>query len=67
MPIYEFVCDTCGAPFEDLVRSYTAISEVRCPECGSLSLRRKMSTFASRVSGTDGQTPTAQACAAGGT
>jgi|GEM_PF-6179933 len=34
MPIYEFVCESCGAPFEELTRSYTAIAEVRCPHCG---------------------------------
>jgi putative FmdB family regulatory protein len=67
MPIYEFVCDNCGRPFEDLVRSYSAIAEVRCPECGSASLRRKMSIFASRVSGNSGQTAAAQACTGGGT
>lgn len=66
MPIYEFVCEICGRPFEDLVRSYSAIAEVRCPDCGSTSLRRKMSTFASRVSG-GGNPHAGQACTGGGT
>ncbi len=67
MPIYEFVCGACGHPFEELVRSYSAIAEVHCPECGSMSLRRKMSTFASRVSGTGAQTGAGHACAGDGT
>jgi putative FmdB family regulatory protein len=69
MPIYEFVCETCGRPFEDLVRSYSAISETRCPNCGSASLRRKVSVFASRVSGSENaSTDGARAsCTIGGT
>lgn len=67
MPIYEFVCDTCGRPFEELVRSYPAIAEVRCPECGGASLRRTMSTFASRISRGGGRTAAASDCAGGGT
>jgi putative FmdB family regulatory protein len=71
MPIYEFVCETCGRPFEDLVRSYAAIADVRCPACGSASLRRKVSTFASRVSGAGGSTTsrtrTEASCPSGGT
>lgn len=51
MPIYEFVCESCGEPFEELVRSYAAQAEVRCPRCGSATLRRKVSTFAARTSG----------------
>jgi putative FmdB family regulatory protein len=69
MPIYEFVCERCGRPFEDLVRTYAAIAEVRCPSCGSATLRRKMSTFAPRISG--GRAASASggdaACSAGGT
>lgn len=69
MPIYEFVCESCGRPFEDLVRSYNAIAEVRCPACGSAALRRKVSTFASHVSGDGGSStsPSSGACTGGGT
>jgi putative FmdB family regulatory protein len=68
VPIYEFVCETCGALFEDLVRSYAAISEVRCPTCGSAALRRKVSTFASRVAGAGSTSSSAGAsCNVGGT
>lgn len=66
MPIYEFVCESCGVPFEELVRSYDAIPEVRCPLCGSERLRRKVSTFASRVSGSSSSSAGAT-CSVGGT
>jgi putative FmdB family regulatory protein len=69
MPIYEFVCEDCGRPFEDLIRSFAAIAEVRCPACGSAALRRKVSTFASRVSGDGGSSTSSSsaACTGGGT
>ena len=51
MPIFEFVCSDCGQPFEELLRSSSAIAEVTCPNCGSPDIRKKLSTFAARVSG----------------
>jgi putative FmdB family regulatory protein len=51
MPIYEFICQECGRPFEELVRSASATIEVICPGCGSQQVKKKVSTFASRVAG----------------
>lgn len=51
MPIYEFQCDNCGQPFEELVFSSSAIDQVSCPECGSKEIHKLISTFASKVSG----------------
>ncbi len=51
MPIFEFVCDECGAPFEELVRSATTLEEVLCPACGSDQVKKQISTFAARVTG----------------
>ena len=53
MPLYEFQCTECEHPFEELVRSSApaAIAEVKCPRCGSERIRRKISVFASKVSG----------------
>ncbi len=44
MPIYEFVCDACGARFEDLVAMGT--EAVDCPECGGGRARRVLSAQA---------------------
>ncbi len=43
MPIYEFACSDCQEVFEELVR---ADSRVACPACGSVALRRLLSSFA---------------------
>lgn len=51
MPIFEFECTECKKLFEELVRSASATEEVICPKCGSRQVRKKISTFASKVSG----------------
>ena len=53
MPIYEFECADCGKPFEALVFTSSKISEVTCPTCKSRNINKKISTFASRLSGGD--------------
>jgi len=53
MPIFEFVCTDCNQPFEDLVFG-SSIEGVLCPSCGSEQVKKKMSTFASKISGGDG-------------
>jgi putative FmdB family regulatory protein len=63
MPLYEFQCSECDRPFEELVRAATAISEVKCPECGSDHVRRKVSVFASKVSGGGSSFASAASCA----
>jgi putative FmdB family regulatory protein len=52
MPIFEFVCTECDQPFEDLVFGSNT-DGVLCPACGSEQVRKKMSTFASKI-GSDG-------------
>lgn len=51
MPLFEFVCSTCNQPFEELLLSSSAIDKVACPVCGSPEIKKKISTFASKVSG----------------
>lgn len=51
MPIFEFVCELCEKPFEELVRISGPIDGVVCPKCGSPQVKRKISTFASKISG----------------
>ncbi len=51
MPIFEFACNECGHPFEELVRNASDTSEVTCPSCGGSQVKKKISTFASKVSG----------------
>lgn len=68
MPLYEFQCNDCQDEFEELVRSSSAVDEVKCPVCGSQHVRRKVSMFASKVAGGMGTAaPAAASCAPGGT
>lgn len=41
MPIYEFECEECGTPFEELVATGAAVP---CPACGSERTRRLYSS-----------------------
>jgi putative FmdB family regulatory protein len=58
MPIFEYMCGSCGEEFELLVRS--SEQEKSCPKCGGKELKRAFSTFA--VSEGGGSSP---ACADG--
>ena len=65
MPVYEFECPECRTPFERFVRSAAAVTDVRCPRCGSPEIERTLSRFAS--SSTRGFSgPGAASCAPGG-
>jgi putative FmdB family regulatory protein len=46
VPIYEFVCESCGHRFEELVGSHVGLEagDVVCPECGSDHAERLLST-----------------------
>ncbi len=62
MPIYEYVCDKCGADFEKLVP--TSTTKVACPECRSAKVTRQFSAFALRSNGGTGARAAASAGAA---
>ena len=48
MPIYEYVCPTCGQSFEKLVRGGRKAKEtaVTCPTCGQDSYRKEVTLVA---------------------
>ncbi len=69
MPLYEFHCSKCKTDFEELVLSSKpeALTAVVCPECGSHKVTKKVSTFASSISGGSSATSTrASSCAPSG-
>ncbi len=43
MPMYEFRCEECGKEFERFVVSFSQVSSVKCPECGSERVVKKIS------------------------
>jgi putative FmdB family regulatory protein len=49
MPIYEYVCGSCKAHFEELV-SATSQEIVRCPKCDSIKVKKTMSAASFRMS-----------------
>ncbi len=51
MPIFEFVCESCGEEFEELVRSFSDTSQVSCPQCNSEQVKKKISVFAAQMPG----------------
>jgi putative FmdB family regulatory protein len=48
MPIFEYVCNSCGNEFEAIVRSS---ENPQCPECEGTQLEKKLSVFAVASSG----------------
>jgi len=48
MPIYEYLCESCGDKFEKLVRRTEDALEAGCPSCGEKHLAQQYSTFAAR-------------------
>ena len=50
MPVFEFHCKTCKSEFKTLRRS-DKLSEVACPDCGSVKLARLLSVTAAPSSG----------------
>ncbi len=55
MPMFEFVCRECGAPFEELCSRAEADSgRVECPRCGAKKAEKQMSSFATSGDGSGG-------------
>jgi len=46
MPIYEYLCESCGDKFEKLVRRSDDVLGSGCPSCGQKHLKQEYSTFA---------------------
>jgi putative FmdB family regulatory protein len=48
MPIYEFVCNSCGKEFETITSS-AAVSDVTCDACDSKDVRKILSATSFKV------------------
>ena len=70
MPLYEYRCGACERPFELLVASPALADSVVCRHCGSDSVRRLVSSFASHSGGESApmqsMAPRGGGCACGG-
>lgn len=68
MPLFDFVCATCGAQFEQLIRTSNQPAQaVICPVCKSSETQKKLSTFAVAGHSASGGSGTAANSAPGGT
>lgn len=47
MPMYEYVCQSCGHDFEILQRMGEGAAGLACPKCGEERVEKQFSTFAS--------------------
>ncbi|TVP55548.1 MAG: zinc ribbon domain-containing protein [Halomonadaceae bacterium] len=50
MPIYEYVCDSCGHE-KDVIQRMSAEPLTLCPACGVSSFRKRISASGFRLSG----------------
>ena len=50
MPIYAFICDSCGHSFDRLQKLSDADPEA-CPECGAPAVKRQLTAPSFRLSG----------------
>jgi putative FmdB family regulatory protein len=50
MPIFEYLCDACGAKFEKLILRQ-ADEAIACPRCGQERVTRQVSAFLAPVAG----------------
>ncbi|HDJ23093.1 MAG: hypothetical protein B5M54_04905 [Candidatus Aminicenantes bacterium 4484_214] len=60
MPIYEFKCHTCGQVFEVFWQSRKSYIQLQCPECGSQTTEKILSSPA-RV-GVESSSPKGTTC-----
>ncbi len=66
MPIYEFECQNCGKPFETLVMGFS-IDNIKCPECNSEDVKKKISSFAVKGNSITSSSFNAASCSTGST
>jgi putative FmdB family regulatory protein len=62
MPIYEYVCSTCGRSFEELIIRKADEREVRCTACPDSAGTRLMSAPAARTGVAGAAPPRGRAC-----
>jgi putative FmdB family regulatory protein len=54
MASYDLICDDCGCAFEVFRQGFLRTDDRVCPECGSLDVRQKFSSFLSSIGASSG-------------
>ncbi|RJO64950.1 MAG: zinc ribbon domain-containing protein [Candidatus Omnitrophota bacterium] len=60
MPIYEFICQGCGAQFEHLLRQ--SHEQAACPRCQAKTVKKILSSFAFVSKGKPGSSSASSGC-----
>ncbi|MGD2124574.1 MAG: zinc ribbon domain-containing protein [Desulfobacteraceae bacterium] len=66
MPIYEFQCNKCGKPFEQLVFPSDTEETFVCPFCGHHDVCRLLSSFSCGTSSSESGLPSSACAPKGG-
>ncbi len=64
MPIYEYVCEDCGARYERIVMNRN--TRITCPKCSSAKSTIQLSVFAAHGNGAKSATASVESGASGG-
>jgi len=62
MPLYEYVCSSCGQRFEKMMRFSEVDHLPECPQCHSAETRKQISMFASASAGGGGYAASTSSC-----
>jgi putative FmdB family regulatory protein len=54
MASYDLVCEDCGSEFEVFRQGFIKDEDKVCPECGSVEVRQKFSSFLRSIGGSSG-------------
>lgn len=65
MPLYVYHCEDCEQDFERMVRFSETDQPQQCPHCGSTETAKRITTFASRFSGSTASSQSASSCSGG--
>ncbi len=66
MPIYEYCCQKCNEPFDVFQSITTNGKDIKCPQCGSGDVQKKISSFSCCSTGGGGNSPVGSAGGLGG-
>lgn len=54
MASYDLVCEDCGSEFEVFRQGFLKDEDKVCPDCGSVEVRQKFSSFLRSIGGSSG-------------
>ncbi len=63
MPIYEYMCQECGARFDARRAMKDADAPIACPQCGTVKTKRGLSLFFASGSSNVSQATSGGGCA----